>query len=186
MKIIALLLIALFGVPLSAAAFDVGPPVGSTMPPLVAKDAAGMVRDLTAVAGKKGVVLVFFRSARWCPFCQAQLISLKEVQGPLAQRGYNLAAISYDPTAALADFAAKRSIGYTLLSDNGSKMIDAMGLRDPQYPKGSFADGVPRPSIFVVSQRGIIVAKLAEEGFKVRPTNEAILQAVNGVKSPAK
>ena len=182
MKLIAYLALAVLAGPFSAFAFDAGPSVGSVLPALTVQDASGAPRDLAGLVGKKGVVLVFFRSARWCPFCQAQLMSLKEVQPSLAQRGYSLAAISYDPPGALADFAAKRSIGYTLLSDDGSKMIDAMGLRDPQYPKGSFAYGVPRPSIFIVSRRGVIVGKLAEEGYRVRPTNAAILQAVDSVK----
>ena len=182
MKFIALLFLALLGAPVTTHAFDVGPPVGSTMPVLVAKDASGAARDLAGVSGKNGVVLVFFRSARWCPFCQAQLMALKDVQAPLGQRGYTLVAISYDPPAALADFAAKRSITYTLLSDDGSKMIDALGLRDPQYPLGSFAYGVPRPSIFIISRRGVIEGKLAEDGYKVRPSNPAILQAVDGLK----
>ena len=182
MKLIALLFIAFLSGPLAAHAYDVGPPVGATMPVLVAKDASGAAKDLAGVSGKKGVVLVFFRSARWCPFCQAQLMALRDLQGPLAQRGYALAAISYDPPSALADFAAKRAITYTLLSDDGSKMIDAWGLRDPQYPQGSFAYGVPQPAIFIISRRGVIEGKLAEEGFKVRPSNAAILQAVDGLK----
>ena len=124
----------------------------------------------------------FFRSAKWCPFCQAQLVSLKDVAAPLAARGYGLAAISYDPPTVLHDYAEKRDVRYTLLSDEGSKTIDAWNLRDPQYPTGHFAYGVPRPSIFVISSKGVIKAKLALEGYKVRPDNAAILAAVDGVE----
>lgn len=181
MKLIPLLAGLFIALPAAAFTFDIGPPVGARIPTLVASDIRGAPRTLSNVSGKKGVVLVFFRSAKWCPFCQAQLMSLKDVAEPLAKRGYALAAISYDPPAVLDDFAKKRVIGYTLLSDQGSHMIDALGLRDPQYPVGSFAYGVPQPSIFVISRGGVIKAKLAEQGYKVRPTNTAILAAVDSV-----
>jgi peroxiredoxin len=58
-------------------------------------------------------------------------------------------------------------------------------LRDPQYKVDSFAYGVPRPAIFVISPKGVIRAKLAEEGFKVRPTVQAVLDAVDGLSHAA-
>ena len=161
---------------------DPGPAVGTNIPTLAAKDASGHPRDLASISGRKGVVLVFFRSARWCPFCQRQLIDLKAVEKPLAERGYALAAISYDPPEALTMFAQKQGVAYTLLSDTGSTMIDAFNLRDPQYPASSFAYGVPRPSIFVIGRNGMVDAKLALEGYKVRPDNAAILKAVDALR----
>lgn len=176
------LLLALVATPLWAQSIDIGPAVGAHAPTLVAKDAKGAPRDLASLMGRKGAVLVFFRSARWCPYCQHQLIDLKAAQAPLAERGYTLSAISYDAPEALAMFAEKQGVGYTLLSDQGSAMIDAFKLRDPQYPAGSYAYGVPKPSIFILDRSGVVRAKLAQEGYKVRPTNEAILAAVDGVK----
>ena len=62
----------------SASADDLGPPVGSIAPDIgVRLDATGMPRTLADVMGKNGVVLMFFRSADWCPYCQAQLIDVK-------------------------------------------------------------------------------------------------------------
>ena len=165
----------------SAPDIDVGPAVGTHTPAFSARDAKGAPRSLQSVMGRRGVVLVFFRSAKWCPFCQAQLISLRDLPAQLAPRGYTLAAISYDPPEVLSDFAARRDIGYTLLSDAGSKTIDAFQLRDPQYKPDTYAYGVPRPSIFVISRDGVVRAKLAKEGYKVRPDTSAILAAVDRV-----
>lgn len=175
--------IAVIAVMLSPAAFayDVGPPVGSQIPTFIAHDAQGKTVKWSEVTGEKGTVLVFFRSAKWCPFCQAQLISLKDAAAPLQQRGYRLVAISYDAPEVLADFTKKRAIPYTLLSDNKSAMIDAFKLRDPQYKPDSIAFGVPQPSIFIISPAGVIQAKLAEEGYKTRPPVDVVLKAVDGV-----
>ncbi len=183
MKLLKSLVMVALLCPASALAFDVGPPAGSVIPPLHATDALGKPADLASITGKKGVVLIFFRSAKWCPFCQKQLIEFRDAQAPLEARGFKLAAISYDPPEVLMQFAKKQQIGYQLLSDRGSVTIDAFGLRDPQYEPGSFAFGVPRPVIFVISPTGHIKAKLAEEGYKIRPSVQAVLDAVDGLGS---
>lgn len=158
-----------------------GPSVGSAAPKLEAVRSDGKAVGLADISGPKGTVLVFFRSAKWCPFCQAQLIGLKDAIGPLEQRGYQLAAISYDPVDVLAGFAKRQGISYALLSDANSRMIDAFKLRDPQYKPDSFAYGVPQPSIFIISPGGIVQSKLAEEGYKNRPPVATVLAEVDKV-----
>lgn len=167
----------------AVAGVNVGPAIGSIAPALAPGviDTAGKPATLASIAGRKGTVLVFFRSVKWCPYCQHQMIELKDAAGPLAKRGYALAAISYDPPEVQAEFAARQGIGFTFLSDPGSKTIDAWGLRDPQYAPDSFAYGVPKPAIFVVDRGGIIRAKLAEDGYKIRPTVASILDAAGSV-----
>jgi peroxiredoxin len=167
--------------PAAAAAFDIGPAVGSRTPALHATDMAGKAVSISSISGKKGVVLLFFRSAKWCPFCQAQLIDFRAAQAPLEAKGYRLAAISYDPPDVLQRFADKQHIQYQLLSDAGSTTIDAFKLRDPQYAPGSMAYGVPMPAIFVISPKGVVKAKLAKEGFKMRPSVQEVLAAVDSV-----
>jgi peroxiredoxin len=147
-----------------------------------ARDATGKQRNYASIRGAKGTVLVFFRSAKWCPFCQAQLKDLMGAQAALAQRGYSLAAISYDDPSVLSGFSRGHAIGYTLLSDAGSKMITAFGLRDPQYAPGSFADGVPKPAIFVINTAGIVLKKMVSTDYRVRPSNTDILAAVEGAR----
>jgi peroxiredoxin len=144
-------------------------------------DTAGKARTLSSLSGQKGVVLVFFRSAKWCPFCQAQLKSIKALQAPLAKRGFTLAAISYDSAEELAKFARAQAIGYPLLSDGKSTMIDAFGLRDPAYAKGSFAYGVPKASTYVIDRTGTVRWRTIATDYKIRDDNAAILAAVDGI-----
>jgi peroxiredoxin len=143
------------------------------------RDAAGKPRTYRSISGKSGTVLVFTRSAKWCPFCQAQLKDLKGAQAALAQRGYSLAALSYDPPATLAGFAKAQGVGYTLLSDQGSKMIDAFGLRDEQYAPGTFAYGVAKASVLVIDTNGKVRAKMVSSDYRVRSTTAEILAAVD-------
>ena len=179
------------GVALAAAVFasaagwagvDIGPAVGTKIPTLTALDKTGAPKTYADISGKNGTVLYFVRSAKWCPFCQAQMIDINTIKDKLAERGYNMAALSYDAPEVLANFATLRSINYTLLSDQKSAMIDAFNIRDPQYPEGHMAHGVPKPAIFIIDAKGVVQAKLAEDGYKVRPTSEAVLEAVDGLK----
>lgn len=156
------------------------PAVGEKAPAVVGIDIAGKARTLQQVAGRKGTVLMFFRSAEWCPFCKAQLIAMNsEAAAPLAQRGYNLVGLSYDAVPVLAKFAAERKVGWTLLSDPQSKVIDGWQLRDPAYPPGNRAHGVPRPAIYVIDRKGVIRARLMEENYRNRPPASAVLAAVD-------
>jgi peroxiredoxin len=165
----------------AAATWDVGPPVGAKVPALHATDLKGAPVDVRGLSGRNGLVLVFFRSAKWCPYCQKQLMDLKAAPGPLAERGYKLAALSYDPTEVLTQFTGKWAIPYPLLSDPGSATIDAWKLRDVRYKPDSFAWGVPYASIYVVAPNGTLRAKLAEEDYKVRPPLTAVLATIDGL-----
>ena len=154
----------------SASAEDLGPPVDSVAPDIGTRlDQTGKSHTLADLMGKNGLVLLFFRSADWCPYCQAQLIDINGGVAEIEKRGYQVAALSYDSPDILAAFTAKRHIAFTFLSDPKSEVIDRYSLRDPQYPPGSRAYGVPRPIIFVLNPQGVIKAKLYEESYKNRP-----------------
>jgi peroxiredoxin len=177
--------IALAGYALANPDFDLGPAVGAQAPSIgTPPDSTGKPRALTSLTGEKGVVLVFFRSAAWCPYCQAQLIALNDGRTDIEKRGYRLAAISYDQPEVLAGFVARRGIAYPLLSDPKSEIIDRYGLRDPQYPPGSRAHGVPRPIIFVIGRTGTIEAKLYEETYRTRPPLSLVLETLDKLAKP--
>ena len=179
--VVAAMVSLLLPLAVSAAAWDVGPPVGAKVPALHATNLNGAPVSVRQLSGKNGLVLVFFRSAKWCPYCQKQLMDLKDAPGPLGERGYKLAAVSYDPTDVLTQFTEKREIPYPLLSDQGSVTIDAWKLRDIRYKPDSFAWGVPYASIYVISPKGVLKAKLAEEDFKIRPPLSAVLAAIDAL-----
>jgi peroxiredoxin len=90
-----------------------------------------------------------------------------------------MAGISYDSPAILKTFIERRSIGYTLLSDPKSEIIDRYKLRDPQYPQGSRAYGVPRPIIFILDKNGVIKAKLYEDTYTKRPPAALVIETLD-------
>jgi peroxiredoxin len=182
-RMIAALMMALLAIcNVAFAADDLGPAIGTRAPDIGTPfDQTGTPRSFTSLMGDKGVVLFFFRSAAWCPYCQAQLIELNTGVKEMEKRGYRLAGLSYDSPDVLEGFTTKRDLTYTLLSDPKSAVIDRYGLRDPQYAAGSKAYGVPRPIIFIVARDGTIRAKLFEDTFKKRPPLALVLETIDKV-----
>lgn len=175
-------LVAFVGGVLASAALaeELGPAVGIKAPDIGTRpDQTGKPRTLPDLMGTNGLVLMFFRSADWCPYCQAQLIDVNGGVAEIEKRGYRVAALSYDSPEILQAFTAKRHIAFTFLSDPKSEVIDTYKLRDPQYAPGSRAYGVPRPIIFVLDRNGMIKAKLYEESFKVRPPVTAVISKLD-------
>jgi len=178
--IFALAVLVAGSVCFQVSAEELGPAVGSKAPDIgTPLDQTGKPRALASLMNRNGLVLLFFRSADWCPFCKAQLIDVNGGVAEIEKRGYNVAALSYDSPEILAAFTAKRDIAFTFLSDPKSEVIDRYKLRDPQYPPGSRAYGVPRPIIFILDTAGIIKAKLYEESFKDRPPVTSVISKLD-------
>ena len=185
-KIFAALLLTLSLAAPAAAnpAYDLGPATGTKVPSIgMPQDETGKPRSLDSLMGEKGMVLFFFRSAAWCPYCQLQLMDLNGGLAGIEKRGYRLAGISYEPPSVDADFIKNRGLKYTLLSDPKSEIIDRYKLRDPQYKKGSRAYGVPQPIIFVLDKDGVVKAKLYEDTFQKRPPVGLVIETLDKLAS---
>lgn len=102
--------------------------------------------------------------------------SLQEIEAT----GGQLVALSYDSTNILKRFAAKSAITYPLLSDAGSKTIDAYGIRNMEAPERW--SGIPYPGTFVVGTNGVIRSKLFLDGYKERHAVEALVEALKKAK----
>ena len=186
--VIAAVLFALIAgpsVPVNAAE-DLGPAIGARVPDIGSPpDQTGAPRNLQSLMGQNGLVLFFFRSADWCPYCQAQMMDLNTAVAALERRGYRMAGISYDSPQILKTFIDRRQIRYTLLSDPKSEIINRYGLRDPQYQPGNPAYGVPRPIILILDKTGTIKAKLYEETFTKRPPAPLLISTIDKVAAQA-
>ncbi len=170
--------------PLGLAAADaeqsaamIGPVVGTEAPDFSAVLPTGDAADFAAITGDKGAVLVFSRSLDWCPYCKKQALELKDAAAPLAEDGWALNLITYDPPQILADYAEDEALNYTLLSDTNSAMIDAFKLRNMGVTAGSRFDGIPHPAVVFVSNDGVVRAFMREEGYKDRPPAAMLVES---------
>ena len=101
---------------------------------------------------------------------------LKPVEGA----GVQVVGISYDSPEALKRFSDKAKITFPLMSDPGSKTIDAYHIRN-EAARGK-AEGVPNPGTFILDREGVIRAKRFLEGYRQRHTTEALIEAAKSIK----
>lgn len=167
---------------------DLGPAIGAASPhDLSAPDQVGQVKTLSELSGHKGSVVVFVRSADWCPFCQRQLIELSQNFDEFVARGYSVISVSLDTQEDLATFHDRRDIAFTMLADPDGEIINAFGVRDPAYAQGHRAFGVPYPIGFVFDAEGVVVDKFyhapgygERDGFRTRVSAADVLASLNG------
>jgi len=163
----------------SFAADTWGPALGSTLPAeLTASAPNGDTVSLETLTREgNGLVVAFVRSADWCPFCKRQLIELSERVGDFEKRGLTLVSISYDNPDVLSGFTEQFDIGFSLLSDPESAVIDAFGIRNEDQKPGSAGDGIPHPGIMIFNNKGELTAKFAEKSYRKRPKIDEVLAA---------
>ena len=85
--------------------------------------------------------------------------------------------MTYDAAEDLAAFGEEREIGYPLLSDKGSKTINALGIRNEQFEEGHGAYGVALPGILFIDPSGVVRLKRAHENYRTRPPFDELLEA---------
>ena len=141
---------------------------GAQAPAFTLKDSSGRIQNLSTLSGPNGLLLLFFRSADWCPFCKGQLVDLETQHAAFEAKGIHVAAVSYDSQAILADFAHRRSITYPLLADPTSSLIDAFGIRNPQGT--GMQAGIPYPGYYLIRGDGIIRKRFFETAYFNRLT----------------
>ncbi len=66
-------------------------------------------------------------------------------------------------------------IAYTLLTDDDHRVIDRYGLFNPEESRGR---PVPHPTTLVIDRDGVVRWKFVEIDYRIRPTNEDILEAL--------
>ena len=152
-----------------------GPAVGARIPDFTVADRNGKPQTFQTLKGPKGLILLFARSADWCPYCKTQLADLnRQVEG-FRKRGVNVAALTYDSADILNAFAARIGIQYPLLSDPASKVIRAFDILNPNVDKATPRYGIPFPGTYVINADGIVTAKYFDDDYRERSSAASIL-----------
>jgi hypothetical protein len=96
--------------------------------------------------------------------------------GKLKKQGVNAAAITYDSTQVLHDFAEAYKIEYPLLSDVGSKVIRAFGILNTNVPEDhKMMYGMPWPGDYLIAPDGTVRDKLFLRDYQQRPSASQIV-----------
>jgi peroxiredoxin len=147
---------------------SVGPELGTIAPAITVTNDQGKNETIQSLSAEKGLVILFFRSADWCPFCKKHVIELNKEAKSFTDLGYGLAGISYDNNEILHSFSAEKNISYPLLSDQQAKTMLAYGILNTEYNIGDSNYGIPYPGVVVINKEGVITHKAFFKGYKNR------------------
>lgn len=200
---LSLLLILLFSVKLSAAAAIAPSPEqvtpllnGLSIPQVSLTTADNKTVQLTDLIKQRPSILVFYRGG-WCPYCNAQLAALREIEPRLTQLGYQLIAITPDSVASinksLQDTGGQK-LNYTLLSDSSFVASSAFGLayylddKTAAMYKGKLGSLItteagsekvvlPVPAVYIVNTQGEALFNYVHINYKTRLESELLLKA---------
>jgi peroxiredoxin len=169
---------------------------GLTIPQVTLHNAAGNSVHLNALVKQKPSVLVFYRGG-WCPYCNAQLAALRDIEPQLSKLGYQLIAITPDSVASinksLRDTGGQQ-LNYTLLSDSNFSASSAFGLayylddKTAIAYKGKFGSLIitekgtekvvlPVPAVYIVNTQGEALFNYVHINYKTRLESELLLKA---------
>lgn len=169
---------------------------GLNIPEVSLNRADGTKVSLPQQLQNKPAVLVFYRGG-WCPYCNAQLSALREIEPDLAQLGYQLIAITPDSVASInksLNDTGGKALNYTLLSDHDFNASTAFGLayylddKTAAAYKGKLGSlltteqgtekvVLPVPAVYIVNGQGEVVFNYVHINYKTRLHSELLLKA---------
>lgn len=168
---------------------------GMTAPAVTLLDQQGKEVQLLTEVGKKPTVLVFYRGG-WCPYCNAQLAGLQDIEPKLRALGYQLLAVSPQAPKAVTDSQANTkgaALNYRLLSDQPLDAARAFGLayylddKTTALYKGSYGIELtydntgkavlPVPAVYILNSKAEVQFSYVHINYKTRLEPELLLLA---------
>lgn len=163
--------------------------IGEKIPNVILQDVNGKDVQTKSIVNKK-TVLVFYRGG-WCPYCNAQLSEMQEIESDILKLGYQIVAISPDSPNFLKETTEKDKLKYQLFSDADGNLAKGVGIafKAPEkYSKmlGKYSDGknneiLPVPTVYVINADGEIEFMYINPNYKNRLKGKMLLSVLNNL-----
>lgn len=170
---------------------------GDPFPDLSLPNALGKTVRIYDQLENGPLVLTFYRGG-WCPYCSFELKAYQAALAEIRAAGGDLIAVSPEtPDNSLAT-AEKNALSFTVLSDDGGKLADALGIRfdisDPiieLYRKfghdlpernGDGRWSLPIPASYVIGKDGVIQLAFVDPDYRKRLDPEEAVKAVQQLR----
>jgi peroxiredoxin len=166
--------------------------ISEKIPDINLQSLQGESIPLTGKLVEKRSVLLFYRGG-WCPYCNAHLSAVGEVEEDILALGYQVIAISPDSPGKLRTTAEKEKLRYTLYSDASGDLMTAMGIafkapdryekRLANYSNGQNPGILPVPSLFVVETDGTIMFEYINPDYKHRISADLLISVLRNLSN---
>jgi peroxiredoxin len=171
---------------------------GDRLDPFTLDDATGAPVSLGQIVESGPAVIVFYRGG-WCPYCNLALRTYqRELLPRLAEYGARLVAISPQSPDQSLSTAEKAQLGFTVLSDPGSRLARRIGIAFQQADEVLAAQRelgldlaqvnaegstqLPRPTVLVIDQEGTVRFADVQPDYTARTEVADIVAALAGLR----
>lgn len=163
--------------------------IGEKIPNVQLTSIEGKAISTNEILGKK-TVLIAYRGG-WCPYCNAQLSDMQDVEKEVLALGYQIVAISPDAPSFLKETESKDKLNYSLYSDSEGKFAQAAGIAfviPEQYKKmlGKYSEEknttfLPVPTVYVLNSKNEIEFMYINPDYKNRLKGELLLAVLKNL-----
>ncbi len=166
---------------------------GDYLPDFALEDAAGRLWTSAELLDRGPLILALFRGD-WCPYCELTMAALEEARPAIEALGATAVGVMPDRREYVARTAARRNIGYLLLSDPANAYARTCGLaydlspahvrlhrergRDFPVQHGDSAWRLPVPAVFVVEPSARVAWAFADVDPARWPDPEELLASL--------
>jgi peroxiredoxin len=177
------------------------PKVGERAPSFVLPNQRGQMVALVELLANGPVVLIFYRGD-WCPYCNLQLRTFQASLDEISARGARLVAVSPQKPDHSLSMAEKNQLGFDVLSDGATGVIDRYGLRydvedtvrevlldignDVAAGNGSGRWELPAPATFVIASDGTIAFAEIHGDWTQRTEPDTVIAVLDELTAPGK
>lgn len=154
--------------------------IGEKIPNIVLHDVYGKEVQAKNILNKK-TVLVVYRGG-WCPYCNAQLADMQDIEKEIIELGYQVVAISPDAPKFLKQTLVDKELKYHLYSDSEGKFSQAIGVafkrekpKLEKYSEGKNPGFLPVPTVYVLNKNQEIDFMYINPNYGTRLKGDALL-----------
>lgn len=167
--------------------------VGDVIPTFNLPNATGGTISSDQLLDQAKLVISFYRGG-WCPYCNLELLTLKQYLDSFERAPATLIAISPDVPDESLSTQEKHQLAFPVLSDPDNQVAKQFGLVFSLHEtvtdiyhqlgfkltkvSGSNRVELPLAATYVVDQSGIIRYAFVEEDYRLRAEPEDVLYAV--------
>lgn len=163
--------------------------IGEKIPNTKLQDINGKEVETNTLLTKKTVLIVY--RGGWCPYCNAQLADMQEIEKDILALGYQIVAVSPDAPSLLKETEEKGKLGYTLVSDSDGNFSKALGIAfttPEKYGKmlGKYSDGkntnwLPVPTVYILNDKQEIEFLYINPDYSKRLKGNLLLLVLNAL-----
>ena len=171
--------------------------VGDRFPNLTLGDQLGRATDLAQLLAEGPLVVTFYRGG-WCPYCNLELRAYQKALPEIEAHGARLIAVTPEAPDHALSTAEKNDLAFTVLSDDGGRLADALGIRfelsdavkayfvkaghDLPARNGDDRWSLPMPATYVIEKGGRIALAFVDPDYRRRLEPAEAIAALDELK----